>query len=64
MFKPINIFHNYTVYIYFTFSRKHKELLKKYYCIDIRIVFTSFKVKKLFFTEMPYSPAFVGQCSL
>ena len=30
------------------FSRKLKELLKKYYCIDIRIVFTSFKVKNYF----------------
>ena len=27
------------------FSRKLKELLQKYYCIDIRIVFTFFKVK-------------------
>ena len=31
-----------------TFSRKLKELFKKYYCIDIRIVFTSFKVKNYF----------------
>ena len=30
------------------FSRKLKELFKKYYCIDIRIVFTSFKVKNYF----------------
>ena len=30
------------------FDRKLKELFKKYYCIDIRIVFTSFKVKKYF----------------
>ena len=30
------------------FSRKLKEFLKKYYCIDIRIVFTSFKVKNNF----------------
>ena len=30
------------------FSRKLKELLKKYYCINIRIVFTSFKVKNYF----------------
>ena len=30
------------------FSRKLKELFKKYYCIDIRIVFTSFKVKDYF----------------
>ena len=30
------------------FSWKLKELLKKYYCIDIRIVFTSFKVKNYF----------------
>ena len=45
------------------FSQKLKELLKKY-CIAIRIVFTSFKVKKKKITEMLYSPAFVGQCSL
>ena len=30
------------------FSRKLKELFKKYYCIDIRIAFTSFKVKNYF----------------
>ena len=30
------------------FSRKLKELFKKYYCIDIRIVFSPFKVKKYF----------------
>ena len=31
------------------FSRKLKELFKKkYYCIDIRVVFTSFKVKNYF----------------
>ena len=30
------------------FSWKLKELLKKYYCIDIRVVFTSFKVKNYF----------------
>ena len=30
------------------FSQKIKELLNKYYCIDIRIVFTSFKVKNYF----------------
>ena len=30
------------------FSWKLKELFKKYYCIDIRIVFTSFKVKNYF----------------
>ena len=30
------------------FSRKLKELLKKYYCIDIIIVFTSFKVNNYF----------------
>ena len=30
------------------FSRKLKELFTKYYCIDIRIVFTSFKVKNYF----------------
>ena len=30
------------------FGRKLKELLKKYYCIDIRIVFTSFKVNNYF----------------
>ena len=30
------------------FSQKLKELFKKYYCIDIRIVFTSFEVKNYF----------------
>ena len=30
------------------FSPKLKELFKKYYCIDIRIVFKSFKVKNYF----------------
>ena len=30
------------------FSRKLKDLFKKYYCIDIKIVFTSFKVKNYF----------------
>ena len=30
------------------FSRKLKELFKKYYCFDIRIVFTPFKVKNYF----------------
>ena len=30
------------------FSQKVKELFKKYYCIDTRIVFTSFKVKNYF----------------
>ena len=30
------------------FGRKLKDLFKKYYCIDIKIVFTSFKVKNYF----------------
>ena len=30
------------------FGRKLRELFRKYYCIDIRIVFTSFKVKNYF----------------
>ena len=30
------------------FSKKIKELFKKYYGIDIRVVFTSFKVKNYF----------------
>ena len=30
------------------FSKKVKELFKKYYGTDIRVVFTSFKVKKYF----------------
>ena len=30
------------------FSRNLKELFKQYYCIDTRIVFTSFKVKNYF----------------
>ena len=29
-------------------SRKLKELFKKYFCIDIRVVFTPFKVKNYF----------------
>ena len=46
------------------FSKKIKELFKKYYGIDIRVVFTSFKVKKLFFSKMLYSLTIVGQCGL
>ena len=30
------------------FGRKLREMFKKYYCIDIRIVFTTFKVKNYF----------------
>ena len=30
------------------FGRKIREILKKYYCIDVRVVFTSFKVKNYF----------------
>ena len=30
------------------FGRKLRELFKKYYCIDIRIVYSSFKVKNYF----------------
>ena len=30
------------------FSSKHKELFKKYYCINIRVDFTSFKAKIIF----------------
>ena len=30
------------------FGRKLKELFKKYYCIDVRIVFSTFKVKNYF----------------
>ena len=30
------------------YSKKLKELFKKYYCIDIRVVFTSFKVNTYF----------------
>ena len=46
------------------FSWKLKEIFTKYYCIDIRVVFTSFKVKHLVFTEVLYFRAFVSQCSL
>ena len=42
-------------------SQKLKESSKTYYCIDIRVVFTSFKLKNIFLTEVPYSLAFVGQ---
>ena len=30
------------------FGRKIREIFKKYYCIDVKIVFTSFKVKNYF----------------
>ena len=30
------------------FGRKIKEIVKKYYCIDVKIVFSSFKVKNYF----------------
>ena len=30
------------------FGRKIREISKKYYCIDVKIVFTSFKVKNYF----------------
>ena len=41
----------------FRFGRKLKRLLKEYYCIDVKVVFSSFKVKNYFFlkchTPMP-----------
>ena len=46
------------------FGRKLKRLLKDYYCIDVKVVFSSFKVKKLFFPEVPYPYALDGQCRI
>ena len=46
------------------FGRKLKRLLKDYYCIDVKVVFSSFKVKNLFFPEVPYPYALDGQCRI
>ena len=34
------------------------------YCIDVRIVYSTFKVKKLFSLKMSHSPVSDGQCHL
>ena len=46
------------------FSQKLKELFKKYYCIDISVCFHIFQSENLLFTEVPYSLALAGKCSL
>ena len=46
------------------FGRKLKRLLKEYYYIDVKVVFSSFKVKKLFFPDLPYPYALDGQCRI
>ena len=43
------------------FDRKLKRLLKEYYCIDVKVVFSSFKMKNYFFSEVPYPYALDGQ---
>ena len=46
------------------FGRKLKRLLKDYYCIDVKVVFSSFKVKKYFYLKCHTSMPLMAKCRI
>ena len=44
--------------------KKVREIFKQHYGITIRVCFTTFKVKKLFFSKVQNSNTLAGQCRL